>query len=153
MIMMKKLRKILPPTIFYTMMCINIVLYFIIPIPRLFNFPFNLLGSIPLISGIFLNIWTDEYLKKFKTTVKLDKIPSRLITLGPFSFSRHPMYLGMGLILFGEALLFGALVNFIVPIVFIFYIEKIFMPFEERTLLTWFPKDYMEYKRNVRRWM
>jgi protein-S-isoprenylcysteine O-methyltransferase Ste14 len=151
--MMKKLRKILPPIIFYTLICTNIVLYFIISIPKLLFFPFNLLGIIPIISGIFLNIWTDEYLKKFKTTVKPGKIPSRLITIGPFSFSRHPMYLGMSLILFGEALLFGALVNFIVPIVFIFYIEKVFIPFEERTLLTWFPEDYMEYKKNVRRWM
>lgn len=119
----------------------------------LFIFPENLIGLLPVTCGIFLNIWTELYLRQYHTTVKTDKIPSTVIKTGPFRISRHPMYQGMELILLGEAILFGSIVLFIIPILFYILIEKIFISSEEQTLLTWFPKEYNDYKNQVRRWM
>ncbi len=145
--------KIFPPTIFYTLAIAIIFLWVLIPKPKLFTFPLCLIGLIPLILGISLNIWTDICFKKYQTTVKPDEIPSTLLVTGPFRVSRHPMYLGMELSLMGIAIFLGSLSTFLIPVIFIVIVEKMFIPFEEMTLLTRFPKGYIQYKKQVRRWM
>jgi protein-S-isoprenylcysteine O-methyltransferase Ste14 len=114
--MIQKSRKIFPPTIFYTLVCANILLWIMVPTSILFN------------------------------------IPSTLITTGPFSFSKHPMYVGMGFILFGESILLGSLVTFLIPIIFIVIIRKLLIPLEERTLKTWFSDEYEQYEQKMRWW-
>lgn len=150
--MNQKSRKILPPTIFYTLAIASIILWISFPTPLLFNSPYNLLGILFISFGFVLNLWADSYFKKYNTTVKPDEIPRTLITTGPFSFSKHPMYVGMGLILFGESILLGSLVTFLIPIIFLVCIRKLFVLFEERTLKTWFPDEYKEYEQKMRWW-
>jgi len=103
--------------------------------------------------GIALNIWADVLFKKNKTTVKPYKSPTELITSGPFRISRHPMYLGMMLILLGAAIVSGTLIAFVFPIVFIVLIELFFIPFEEKNLERIFGKKFLDYKKSVRRWL
>ncbi len=146
-------KKIYPPTIFYTLAISNIILWMVLPTENLFTFPINLIGLIPVIIGIVINLWTDIHFKRNDTTVKPDGIPSTLIISGPFALSGHPMYLGMGLILFGEAIVLGSLASFLIPIIFIIIIEKLFIPIEERTLITWFPDEYGEYQKRKRKWI
>ena len=150
---MKQNTKIYPPTIFYTLAILNIILWSILPKENLFSFPINLVGLIAVTFGIILNIWTDTMFKQNNTTVKPDGIPSTLIISGPFSLSRHPMYLGMSLILIGEAIILGSLASFLIPILFIILIEKLFIPQEEKTLITWFPNEYNQYKKRKRKWI
>lgn len=150
--MNKESKKILPPTIFYTLAIASIILWILFPTPILFNVPSNLLGIIPLLFGIMLNLWTDSYFKRYNTTVIPDEIPSTLITTGPFSFSKHPMYVGMGSILVGESILLGSLVTFLIPIIFIICIRKLFIPLEDQTLKTWFSDEYKQYEQKIRRW-
>src|SRR6056297_3194705 len=83
MIMNQETRKLFPPTIFYTLAIASIILWILFQ---------NL---------IVLNLWTDSFFKRYNTTVKPDEIPSMLITTGPFALTKHPMYVGMGLILVG----------------------------------------------------
>jgi protein-S-isoprenylcysteine O-methyltransferase Ste14 len=153
MIMKQRSIYMFPPTIFYTLAIANILLGLILSTPKLFFFPFNLFGLLPLVIGIIINVWTDSLFKRYKTTVKPNEVPTTLITTGPFSFSRHPMYLGMGLILMGEAILLGSLINFLIPIIYFILIQKFFISFEEETLIAWFPEDYKKYKNRVRQWM
>jgi protein-S-isoprenylcysteine O-methyltransferase Ste14 len=151
--MRQLIKKIYPPTIFYTLAISNIILWFVLPTENMFPFAINLLGMIPLVIGIVFNLWTDIQFKRNNTTVKPDEIPSTLIISGPFALSRHPMYLGMSLILFGEAILLGSLGSFLIPFLFIIIIEKFFIPFEERTLITWFPEEYSTYQKRKRKWI
>ena len=142
-----------PPTIFYMLAFANIILWLTFPTENLFSFPINLIGLIPVIIGIVFNMWTDIQFKRNKTTVKPDGIPTTLIISGPFVLSRHPMYLGMSLILFGETILLGLFVSFIIPILFIIIMEKFFITKEEKTLVTWFPEQYAEYRIRKRKWI
>jgi len=151
--MRQKKKKIFPPTIFFMLAVVSIILCLILPDMRVIIFPFNLIGVIPILFGIILNIWTDEYFKIYDTTVKPDEVPSSLIKSGPFAISRHPMYLGMIMILFGESILLGSLVTFVIPIVFFLFIELFFIPLEEKNLLYCFKDDYLSYKKKVRRWI
>jgi len=91
--------------------------------------------------------------KKNKTTVKPYRNPTELITSGPFRISRHPMYLGMMLILLGIAIVHGTLITFAFPIIFIILMELFFIPYEEKNLERISGRKYLSYKKRVRRWL
>jgi len=59
---------------------------------------------------------------------------SHLLTSGVFAISRHPMYLGMVLILGGIAMLLGTLGPFVIVLAFAVWFGLRFVAFEERML-------------------
>jgi len=128
-------------------------MHFIFPIKKLIFSPYTYLGFVFIALGIILNIWTDILFKKKKTTVKPYKKPTQLLISGPFRISRHPMYLGMAIILLGVAIIHGTLITFVFPIIFIIFMELFFIPFEEKNLERIFGKKYLNYKKKVRRWI
>lgn len=150
---MKKQSKILPPTYFYLLLILSIIFHFLLPLVVIIKPPLSYLGIIPIILGIHLNIWTDKLFKTKKTTVKPYEKPSQLITEGPFKISRHPMYLGMLLILLGIAIILGSIITFIFPILFILFMEILFIPFEEKNLKEIYKRNYINYRKRVRRWV
>lgn len=146
-------KKIMPPTYFIILLLLSIGLHFVFPIMKLISSPYNYLGILIIIFGIILNLWTDSLFKKEQTTVKPHEIPIFFISSGPFEISRHPMYLGMALILFGTTIFLGSLITFIFPIIFIMIIEKAFIPIEEKNLEKKFGNKYIDYKKRVRKWI
>ena len=81
--------------------------------------------------------------------------PRRLVITGPYRFVRNPMYVGMGIALLGEALIFPnstwlllAMLVSLWAVVSVFIIE-----YEEPTLRRMFGADYEAYFRAVRRWI
>lgn len=145
--------KILPPRYFIIFLLLSIGLHFIFPIKKIIFPPYTYLGWLLIMFGIILNIWSDLLFKRKKTTVKPHKTPSSLETSGPFRISRHPMYLGMAAILLGTTILHGTLITFLFPIIFVILMEIKFIPIEEKNLEKVFGKKYLDYKREVRRWI
>ena len=145
--------KIMPTTYFIIFLILSIALHFIYPIKKIIFPPYTYSGYLLIVLGIVLNLWTDLLFKKYKTTVKPHKKPKKLITNGPFSASRHPMYLGMVLILLGVAIIHGTLITFIFPIIFVILMEILFIPVEENNIKRIFGKKYLNYKKKVRRWI
>ena len=115
--------------------------------------PFNYLGFILVVVGAGLNIWADALLKKEKTTVKPHEMPTTLLVSGPFKVSRHPMYLGMFIILLGLSLYLGSLITLVCPILFFFLMERLFIPVEEKNLEMSFGAEYHKYRAKVHRWI
>jgi len=138
---------------FVILLILSILLHFIFPIKRLLFSPYTYFGFLFIVFGIILNIWTDLLFKKNKTTVKPYRNPTELITSGPFRISRHPMYLGMMLILLGIAIVHGTLITFAFPIIFIILMELFFIPYEEKNLERISGRKYLSYKKRVRRWL
>lgn len=143
----------MPTTYFIMFLIFSVTFSFIFPVKKIIFPPYTSFGWLLILLGIILNIWVDLLFKKKRTTVKPHEIPSSFETSGPFFISRHPMYLGMTLILFGVAILHGTLITFISPIIFIILMEKIFIPTEEKNLEKKFGKNYLNYKKKVRRWI
>ena len=77
----------------------------------------------------------------------------KLVTSGPFRFSRNPMYLGLLLFTLGIAFYFGTLPFFAVPVLLFLLCNFIFIPFEERKMQRQFNETYTDYCRRVRRWV
>jgi len=115
--------------------------------------PYHYISIVFIGIGVVLNLWTDSLFKKHKTTVKPYENPTHLEIPGPFCISRHPMYLGMVSILLGIAIALGSLITLVVPILFVIVMEAMFIPFEERNLEQAFGKEYLDYKKKVRRWI
>jgi protein-S-isoprenylcysteine O-methyltransferase Ste14 len=132
---------------------LSLGLHFAFPVLKFVSSPYYYLGVILILFGIIINLWTDSLFKKKQTTVKPHEMPNFFIDSGPFRLSRHPMYLGMMSILLGVAIFLGSLITFVFPIVFIIIMERNFIPMEEKNLIKKFGNRYVDYRKNVRRWI
>ena len=81
--------------------------------------------------------------------------PRRLVVSGPYCYVRNPMYVGMLIVLIGEALVFPNLRRgmMIEAAAFWFIAAMFVLAFEEPVLRQMFDGDYEAYRRGVRRWI
>ena len=79
--------------------------------------------------------------------------PRRLVVRGIYRRVRNPMISGVFFVLLGEALLFGSPPVFLWFLV-VFAINAVYIPLvEEPGLSGRFGEEYLDYKRNVPRWV
>ena len=145
--------KMFPPAYLLIAIVVMIILHFIFPLTMIVFPPWKLLGIIPLVGGVILNIVADNTFQRVNTTVKPFEESTALVTSGIYQVSRNPMYLGFVLILTGIATLLGSLTPFGVIPVFIILMEKNFIQFEEQGLAQKFGSRWVAYRRQVRRWV
>ncbi len=113
-----------------------------------------ILGTLLIILGLGLIIYTNKsFLKIGKgTLVPLDP-PKNLIVDGAYRYVRNPMIIGALILIFGEVLIFASIELFI-SFVMIFIVNHIYFVYsEEPKLIKRFGEDYIEYKKNVPRWI
>jgi len=146
-------KKALPPVYLFFAIVAMFLLHFFAPLAIVVVYPWLLLGCVPLLLGITLNLSADRAFKKYNTTVKPFKQSTTLITTGVFRITRHPMYLGMILILTGLAFFMGSVTPFFVIPVFAILIEKIFVKAEEKMLADTFCNNWVDYCSKVRKWI
>jgi len=146
-------KSILPPTYFFAALVVSLALHFLVRSVIFISFPFNLIGIVLIAFGAVLNIWADQVFKKRGTTVKPYEKPSVFVAEGPFSWCRHPMYLGMLAILVGVSIICGSVISFLGPLCFWSIVHLRFEPIEERSMLDAFGDQYMQYKNKVHSWI
>lgn len=121
--------------------------------PSILPMPIPYLGGIVIAAGLTLLVTAAGTFKKVETNIHTFKEPNRLVTDGPFRFSRNPMYLGFLLVLTGVAVLFNTLPGFIVIPVFFLAANNWYIPFEEARAVEAFGEEYEVYRKKVRRWI
>lgn len=109
----------------------------------------GILGIIFSIAGVTIAIIARHTLgSNWSGNVELKK-GHRLITNGIYSVVRHPIYLGILLMMIGTLLVFESglvlIIFFFAACVFAFRIKR-----EEGLMMKTFPKEYPKYKKNVR---
>ena len=77
----------------------------------------------------------------------------KLITSGPYQFTRNPMYLGLVILTLGVALWVGAWPMFIAPVAIFATANWVHVPFEEAKMRRQFGATYEDYVERVRRWV
>lgn len=93
-------------------------------------------------------IWARVALGKNWSANVVLKENHELITGGPYSYVRHPIYSGLLLMILGLAIYLGSLFGFLIFIIFFFGARyKAFK--EEKLLLKYFPERYPDYKKQV----
>ena len=147
------MRKILPTTYLLISIVLMVALHFLIPLVQVIPVPWNILGIVPIVTGVALNLIAGSAFRKVRTTVKPFEESSSLVTNGVFRFSRNPMYLGFMLILLGIAIVLGSLTAFAIIPVLAILMDRVFIQVEERMLEVKFGQAWLEYKAKVRRWI
>lgn len=114
---------------------------------------FQALGALPAGMGVWLMVQAFLTFKEHNTTYKPEETPTALVTGGPMRVSRHPMYLGMALILAGIGWLLVSTSVMLSGLAFALIIQKFFIRPEEETLERLFGEEYTSYKSRVRMWL
>jgi protein-S-isoprenylcysteine O-methyltransferase Ste14 len=106
-------------------------------------------------SGLLLGAAALIQFRRAGTTYK-PEVPgkaSALVTSGVYRITRNPMYVGMALVLFGEALWFGSLLGGLLVLVFIGLLTAVQILPEERAMIRLFGDEYRLFMRRTPRWL
>ena len=87
------------------------------------------------------------------TTMFPFKEASRLVTHGPYRFTRNPMYLGLTVAYIGLSLALNTGWPLILLPVMLWLLVKTVIQAEEKYLEAEFGDEYREYRKRVRRWL
>ncbi len=115
---------------------------------------FRYVGVLPIAIGAAVYCWCawDFTFAGRGTPAPIDP-PRELVVRGLYRYVRNPMYVGILLILLGEAFLFASQKLFAyVAVMFIVYLLVVIL-YEEPTLKHKFGESYRRYCRNVPRWI
>lgn len=112
-----------------------------------------ILGSAFFLGAVALAIPALLVMHRFNTPAEPWKPTTRIVTTGPFRYTRNPIYIAMLLALAGIAAMTasGWLLLF-VPILFLLLNYGVVRP-EELYLSQKFGDDYLSYMQGVRRWI
>lgn len=98
--------------------------------------------------GIALAIWARVYLgRNWGMPMTLREKPE-LITTGPYSVIRHPIYTGILLAVLGSA--FSSSIVWLIPFVLIAIYFIYSLRIEEKDMMQQFPKEYGQYKKRTK---
>ena len=112
-------------------------------------------GSFMIISGLIIILSAIILFKKYQTTITPlnPSNATKLITDGIYKFSRNPMYLGLLLVLLGISIILNPTGGFILIPLFILYLNLFQIIPEENAMVDLVKDEFLEYKKNVRRWI
>jgi protein-S-isoprenylcysteine O-methyltransferase Ste14 len=145
-----------PPIVYLAGIAASIWLDVLYPLPW-FGAPFaDILfaaGFLLFAAVVALYVTTLRAFARAKTTVSPVKGADHMVTTGPFSFTRNPIYLANTLLLIGGGLVSGNPWFFVFALICAFATQKLAIEREERHLEAKFGKRYRDYAKKVRRWV
>lgn len=117
-------------------------------------FIYKIIGFIFCISGIFIFLYCSYlFIKIGRGTPAPIEPPKELVIQGVYRFTRNPIYIGYFLILLGEFFVFGHFLLLLYFIILLFFMHFYVVYVEEPKLKKRFGKTYIEYTKNVPRWL
>src|SRR4030095_8676641 len=96
-------------------------------LPPVLPFPswLRVSGAVLVFLGFGLVLGTAQLFQRFATTIRPGEPSTSLITVGPYRFTRNPIYLGMAVVLTGLALLLGSALPLVVVPVFVLVLDAL----------------------------
>ena len=138
---------------------VTLIFIFLIGFSNSFIEPFSFeyqvsIGIVIIIFGLSVLISAVRVFKQLETTINplQPSQASKLAIIGPFKYTRNPMYLGMSIILIGFGLIFGAKLTVCFVVIFVLYITFFQIIPEELAMQEKF-SDWKDYCSKVRRWL
>ena len=145
--------RIKPPHIAFTLLLLSWLLDYFFPQFRFVYGSFRYIGLIIFVTGLSITFFSFYLFKKNKTPILPGQKPTFMVAVGPYKFTRNPMYLGVTLALLGISIYIGNLLSLFSPLIFFIAMNLVYIPFEEKLMKNLFGKKYLEYKNKVRRWI
>ncbi len=113
----------------------------------------RLLGLLATLAGLSICLWCFwDFINKGKGTPSPFEPPKKLVIVGLYRYVRNPMYIGIILIILGEAILYSSLLLmlYLGMLLVIFHIGVVY--YEEPRLKAEFGETYDNYLISVPRW-
>lgn len=154
----QKTRTLLTPLVGFIFFCVVLFLVVVslfldrfLGLSPFISKPFSIAISAPfLIAGTFLWLWSAIKFFKTKGTPVPINPPPKLVTDGPYAYSRNPMMTGLFMVMAGIGTYFGSIaLTFIMTPLFILMSILEFKYIEEPELMKRFGKEYAEYKKRT----
>ena len=141
------------PLIYVAIFGVGLLLQQFVPLAALPALPMQVAAAVFLVGGVLLLVWSNVLFRREHTSLVPVRPTAALVRLGPYRWTRNPMYLGLLCVYIGLACWFGVtwaliLVPLVVPAVHVLAIAK-----EERYLEQRFGEPYRQYRAQVRRWI
>jgi protein-S-isoprenylcysteine O-methyltransferase Ste14 len=141
-----------PPAIYLAAIVTGLVLHFTRPIPFVpsLAMPF---GAMIAVFAATLFIWSIRTFHSAGTPVPGNRPTTAIVRVGPYRFSRNPIYLAFSLFQTGIALWVNDAWILATLLPAICVMSFVVIPREERYLEVRFGEEYIRYKASVRRWL
>jgi protein-S-isoprenylcysteine O-methyltransferase Ste14 len=110
-------------------------------------------GAMATVLAIALFVSAVRTLQAAGTPVPGNRPTTTVVRIGPYRFSRNPIYLAFSLLQLGISLWVNSLGLLIALIPAVALMWLVVIPREERYLEARFPSEYLPYKASVRRWL
>ena len=142
-----------PPLIWLVNAVISVVVHLFIRVPIMSYGICLVCGIVFIILAPTLAMLALRTMKAAGTNVHPSEPALALVRGGPFRFTRNPMYLALCLVqvAFGFFLNDWITVLFVVPLALVLHYGVVLR--EERYLAAKFGEPYLQFKREVRRWI
>ena len=115
---------------------------------------FEIFGiAIMIIGGIITIICGGIFSFKGKGTPAPFDSPREFVASGPYKFVRNPMYIGGGMVLIGFGMYELSFSMILFSFVWLLFFHLLVLFYEEPVLEKKFGQSYLEYKKNVNRWL
>jgi len=146
--------KLAPPIWAIAFVLVAAAVSWLLTWPKLPGLPLPLIGILLIILGGIAPVWAIMLFRREGTEVNPTSPSNRkLVTVGPYRFTRNPMYLGLVIITLGIALWVGAWPMFAAPVALFATANFVHIPFEEAKMRRQFGASYDAYVNQVGRWV
>ncbi len=145
-----------PPLIYIAAVALAVIANWLWPLPWLSNPLSDFLfafGWLLVVLALAMIVSAIRTMRRAHTTVKPHEAAEHLVTRGPFSFTRNPIYLGNTIIMLGIGLIAGVVWFIVFAPIAAFATQKLAIEPEERHLQARFGKKYRDYAKKIRRWV
>jgi len=149
-------RLLWPPILYVAAAALAIVLNWLAPLPWVPGLVGELLfavGWLVVAGALAIDVAATRALRRVGTTVMANRGSAHLVTGGPFSFTRNPIYVGNTMLMIGIGLIAGIVWFLLLAPLAAYATTKLAIEPEERHLEARFGKKYRDYRKTVRRWL
>ena len=130
-----------------------VMLEYIFPLPKMPQWHLPNAGIGLVLVAVAILCWCQSLFQRSGQSTRPRRPTTKLITWGPYRYSRNPIYVALVTLIFGVGLMGGWLWVDGSAIVTAFFVRELLILPEEEYLEKVFNGEYLEYKKKVRCWI
>ena len=143
----------LPPILTAGTVVLALLLQWLVPIAWRAATFWAVLGALVALAAVALMAWAIVTMRRHQANVMPHRAATALVTDGPFSWSRNPIYLADILLVLGLAFLFGNAWMLLGALVLALLLRELAVKREEAHLRARFPAPWGHYAERTGRWL
>lgn len=142
-----------PPRIYLAAIVIGFFCHLFLRVSILRYFIAAPIGTLLTLVAVLLYVSATRTFKAAGTPVPGNQPATTIVSVGPYQYTRNPIYLSLTLFHLGIAFLINSVAVVLTLLPALGLMAFVVIPREERNLEERFPSEYASYRASVRRWL